>query len=495
MEKKSLSVTDYALFVGSLLLALLIGVYQAWKGRKDTAKELVVASKGLSLTPITLSLVATYLSAVLLLGTPAEIYANGTEWWVQIIGYCIGIPLATVVFLPIFYPLKPTSIFEYFELRYRSKMVRTFASLLFVLQMTLYMGVALYAPVVAVSAVTTIPEWVAIVLAGTICTFYTAIGGIKAVVWTDVFQVCIMLGGMLVIIIYGTVLVGGIHEVWRINAEYQRITFFNFSGDVFERHTFWWLVSNTTVMWMLAHGANQASVQRYCSLPTKRQAQWYAALYGVIAISLALLAGRLGGVLQVCATVTSTIGAPILVLFLTSVLFPFVNKKGAVSGTLVALVVACWIGFGSFIVGVPRPKQLPSSVMGCAADLNITLVAFEEAGAAFQVEGSTVRSVFHISYLLYLHMGLISGTVVTIVISLLTGHSDSAFLDQFTCILSVFPLGDVECNARSGCNKEEEVPAGLVLEGCRKLFGCSPNRCDDVHHPLIRMLLTGLCTV
>ena len=68
MEKKSLSVTDYALFVGSLLLALFIGLYQAWKGRKDTAKELVVASKGLSLAPITLSLVATYLSAVLLLG-------------------------------------------------------------------------------------------------------------------------------------------------------------------------------------------------------------------------------------------------------------------------------------------------------------------------------------------------------------------------------------------------------------------------------------------
>ena len=68
MKQKTLSAIDYAVFVGSLLLTLLIGLYHAWKGRKDSAKELVVASKGLSLGPITLSLVATYMSAILLLG-------------------------------------------------------------------------------------------------------------------------------------------------------------------------------------------------------------------------------------------------------------------------------------------------------------------------------------------------------------------------------------------------------------------------------------------
>ncbi|CAG0895446.1 unnamed protein product [Darwinula stevensoni] len=554
MELKTLSVIDYAVFAGSLLLTLLIGLYQAWKGRKDSAKELVVASKGLSLGPITLSLVATYMSAVLLLGTPAEIYANGTQWWITIIGFMIGIPLASLIFLPIFYRLKPTSIFQYFELRYNSKMVRTFASLLYVFQMTLYMGVALYAPVVAVTAMTTIPEWLAIGVAGAICTLYTAIGGLRAVVWTDVFQVSIMVAGMLIIVIYGTVLVGGIHEVWRINAEYQRVTFFNFSGDIFERHTFWWIVSNTAIGWMLVHGANQASVQRYCSLPTIGQARWalllnvpgvvtlvclacaagvvifanYAdcdplkagiiqkkdeiipyfvtdklghltglpgvflaclfsgalstlssglnslaavtwedgvkqfhwgrqldeskavlltkllsALYGVIAIGLALLAGKLGGVLQVCVTVTSVIAAPLLVLFLSS---------GVVSGALVALMVASWIGFGSFIVGTPKPEPLPSSIRDCPSHFNLT-EAVRGTELAVQAEGTTERSVYHISYLLYMHMGLISGMVVTIIMSLLTG-----------------------------CSKEEEIHEGLVLERCRKLFACRRLAGDASYH-------------
>ena len=71
--KKTLSAVDYVLFFGSLLLTLLVGMYQAWKGRRDSAEEMLVSSKGLSLSPVVLSLAATYLSAIVLLGkTNAE---------------------------------------------------------------------------------------------------------------------------------------------------------------------------------------------------------------------------------------------------------------------------------------------------------------------------------------------------------------------------------------------------------------------------------------
>jgi Na+/proline symporter len=67
-EKRELSLVDYAMFFGSLLAALGIGVWQAIKFRHDGQKEMLVVSKGMGILPLTLSLIATYMSAILLLG-------------------------------------------------------------------------------------------------------------------------------------------------------------------------------------------------------------------------------------------------------------------------------------------------------------------------------------------------------------------------------------------------------------------------------------------
>ncbi|CAG0923888.1 unnamed protein product [Notodromas monacha] len=269
---KHLSVADYAVFFGSLVAALAIGIWQAVKYRHESQKDMLVISSGMHLVPITLSLMATYQSAILILGTPAEIYANGSEWITAILGCIIGIPLASVVFVPIFYKLKLTSVNEYFEFRFRSKAVRILGSFLFLAQNLLYMGVALWAPVIAISSVTSMPEWVAILTAGGICTIYTAVGGLRAVVWTDAFQVVVMFLGLLVIIVYGTIQVGGAGEVWRIASENDRANLFNISFDPYERHSFLWILLNTGIAWMLIHGANQSSVQRYSSCKTLNQA-------------------------------------------------------------------------------------------------------------------------------------------------------------------------------------------------------------------------------
>ncbi len=67
-ERKELSVLDYTVFFGSLVAALGIGLWQAVKFRRDSQKEMLVISKGMNIVPITLSLIATYLSAILILG-------------------------------------------------------------------------------------------------------------------------------------------------------------------------------------------------------------------------------------------------------------------------------------------------------------------------------------------------------------------------------------------------------------------------------------------
>ena len=67
-SKQTLSSVDYALFFGSLLLTLLVGMHQAWRGRRDSAEEMVAASKGMPLPVVVLSMAATYIAAIVLLG-------------------------------------------------------------------------------------------------------------------------------------------------------------------------------------------------------------------------------------------------------------------------------------------------------------------------------------------------------------------------------------------------------------------------------------------
>ena len=94
------------------------------------------------------------------------------------------------------------------------------------MQMVLYMSIVLYAPALALSAVTGMSKWASIVSVGFVCTIYCTIGGIKAVLWTDVFQSFLMFLAMIIIIVKGTYDVGGLHVVWERAQLGNRIEFF-----------------------------------------------------------------------------------------------------------------------------------------------------------------------------------------------------------------------------------------------------------------------------
>lgn len=99
------------------------------------------------------------------------------------------------------------------------------ASIVFMISMIFYMSIVLYAPSLALSAVTGISKWWAILTIGLVCTIYCTIGGIKAVLWTDVFQSALMITAMIVIIVKGTIDVGGMGEVWQRAADGNRLEF------------------------------------------------------------------------------------------------------------------------------------------------------------------------------------------------------------------------------------------------------------------------------
>jgi len=143
----------------------------------------------------------------------------------------------------------------------------------FVLSVTLYLFVALFAPSLALEAVAGIPLTFSILATGAVCTFYTALGGLKAVVWTDVFQSVIMLAGLVTVAVVGSMEVGGVTKVWEINQNYGRINFFDFNPDPRVRNTFWSLTIGSTMTVLPVWGITQYFVQRYLAVKTLKDAK------------------------------------------------------------------------------------------------------------------------------------------------------------------------------------------------------------------------------
>lgn len=104
---------DYVVFAVLLAVSSVIGLYYGCTGQKQkTTKEFLMAGRSMGVFPVALSLLASFMSAITLLGTPAEIATFGTLYWMIWLGYCLVIPVSAYVFVPIFYHLELTSVFE-----------------------------------------------------------------------------------------------------------------------------------------------------------------------------------------------------------------------------------------------------------------------------------------------------------------------------------------------------------------------------------------------
>ncbi|KAH9494387.1 hypothetical protein Btru_021750 [Bulinus truncatus] len=270
---KQFSWLDYVIFAAILVVSAGIGFYHALKDRKNKSLDnFLLAGRNMSPFPVGLSLLASFMSAITLLGTPAEMYNYTTMYlWIGL-GYFFTIAGAAHIYIPIFYRLGVTSAYEYLEKRF-SRGVRTAASMTFVLQMTLYMAIVLYAPSLALNAVTGFTLWGSVISVGVVCTIYTAFGGMKAVLWTDSFQVIMMVASLLAILIKGDLVVGGIGEAWKSLERTNRLQFTDFSVDPSVRHSVWALTIGGYFTWVSIFGVNQAQVQRAVTCPSLKKAQ------------------------------------------------------------------------------------------------------------------------------------------------------------------------------------------------------------------------------
>ena len=126
------SAADYAIFGVMLLISFGIGIYHAFKSSGN--EEFVMGSRSFGVIPMAISLCASFNSAYMILGIPSEIYSYGTQFYIMIFGTGLGVLIASELWLPILYRIQVVSIYEYFELRYKSKFPRILVTIIFILK-------------------------------------------------------------------------------------------------------------------------------------------------------------------------------------------------------------------------------------------------------------------------------------------------------------------------------------------------------------------------
>ncbi|XP_015913634.1 putative sodium-dependent multivitamin transporter isoform X2 [Parasteatoda tepidariorum] len=268
-----LGITDYVVIALMLAVSASVGIFFRFTGgRQKTTQEFLMAGKNMHIFPVAFSLMATYMSAISVLGVPSETYLYGTQFFIWMLGMPLGGVIACYGFLPVFFDMDVSTAYEYLEKRF-GKTTRTIASLLFTIQMILYMAVVLYAPSLALNAVTGLSTWTSVISLAVVCTFYCSLGGLKAVLWTDVFQAILMYITIMAVVVSGVIAVGGISEVYNIANEGGRIIFFNTTADLTERYTFWNSILSGILFSLHTFGTNQAQIQRMLSVGDLKRAQ------------------------------------------------------------------------------------------------------------------------------------------------------------------------------------------------------------------------------
>uniref|UniRef100_A0A8D0BA38 Solute carrier family 5 member 12 n=1 Tax=Salvator merianae TaxID=96440 RepID=A0A8D0BA38_SALMN len=296
-DVKSFVAWDYVVFAALFLISSGIGVFFAIKERKKaTSRDFLVGGRQLTCGPVALSLTASFMSAVTVLGTPADVYRYGAAFILFFLAYMFVIILTSELFLPVFYRSGITSTYEYLELRF-NKPVRIAATLIYIVQTILYTGVVVYAPALALNQVTGFNLWGSVFATGIVCTFYCTVGGLKAVVWTDAFQLIVMLIGFLTVLIQGTLKNGGLANVWENAQNGSRLHIFDFDVDPLRRHTFWTIAVGGTFTWLGIYGVNQSTMQRCISCKTEGHAK--LALYlNLLGLWVILICAVLSGLVM-----------------------------------------------------------------------------------------------------------------------------------------------------------------------------------------------------
>ena len=270
-QNKGFGTTNWIVMVAYMGVLVGIGVY--FSRKNNSAEDFFVAGKRVVWWAAGLSIFSTMLSAITYLSIPAKAYATNWTWFIFNMTIPIMAPVIIYCFLPFYRRLGITSIYEYLEMRF-STGLRKLGSASFAIFQLARMGIVILLPALALSSVTGWDVIYCIIAMGVLSTIYTVLGGIEAVIWTDVIQTIVLVGGALVafFVILGEV-DGGFSAIIETASRQDKFEMVNTDlSFVSGIDTIWVIILGGIFAQILSYGTDQAVVQRYLTTATEKEA-------------------------------------------------------------------------------------------------------------------------------------------------------------------------------------------------------------------------------
>ncbi len=287
---------DWLIVVAYLIWIVWDGLYRT--KRADEIEGYFLASRSLPWWAVGLSVMATQLSAITLVGATGQGYADGMRFVQFYLGLPVAMVILSVTLVPFFYRAKVFTAYEYLEKRFDNK-TRTLASLLFLVSRGMSCGVIIAAPAVILSIILGWNLTLTILAIGMPTAVYTMIGGVQAVTWTDVKQMAIIVIGLLAAVV--ALVIGlpdgvGLGEAMHVAGAAGRLTSIDFTFDPNQTYTFWSGLIGGLFLMLSYFGCDQSQVQRYLtakSVNEGRHSLLMSAYFKIPLQALVLLTGVL----------------------------------------------------------------------------------------------------------------------------------------------------------------------------------------------------------
>lgn len=268
---------DLIIIVAYMVGVVLLGWFFSRK-QKDL-RDYFLSDHDVPWWALAASIVATETSVVTFISVPAFAYAanargeGGNFTFMQLVlGYLVGRFIIVALFIPLYFRGELFTVYQILDRRFGGRVKRVAASL-FIVTRSLSDGVRIYATAIPLAVLTGWADWKSILIIGLVMIVFTYLGGITAVIWIEVIQLFIYIGGA---VVAGVILLdriqGGWGEVMAVGAAFNKFRLFDFSADIARSYTFWAGVIGGAFLTTSTHGTDQYMVQRYLCGKNARQA-------------------------------------------------------------------------------------------------------------------------------------------------------------------------------------------------------------------------------
>lgn len=295
MSSSTFGFTDWLILGGYIITISTIG--SLFYRKKATAGDFFLGGRKMTAIPVAISLVAADMSAISYMGAPAWTYQHNLELVWSTWSYLFVAPVVMYLFMPFYSRFKLYTAYEYLERRFDLK-TRLLGSALFLLLRGSHIAIVIYAPSLILSVIAGLPLTTCILIMGLCTTAYTSLGGMKAVIWTDVIQFSILITGLVAVWWLSVRSVpGGVHTVFSIASAAGRLHLFNFSLDLTQVTTFWSAAIGGGFMALSTLATDQAYLQRYFTTRSLAEGRRSILLDAIILVPVSLVLYSVGPVL------------------------------------------------------------------------------------------------------------------------------------------------------------------------------------------------------